>query len=286
MGKYGGRELMNPGLDPPKELLEEAFRRFNEAGQKLEARYETLKAETEDLRERLHKKEIEIKRSERLAMLGETAAALAHEIRNPLGAIKLFLSILKRDIGENLSALGTISRISECVTTLDGVVSNILQFSSDKKLSCAPVNLHSIIQEEIDHFRSIEPEEVVIDSCLCPNGYIVGDGDALRRVVYNLILNATQAIQHKGLISVITTSQDMTDSLKIEISDNGPGISKEIIDRLFEPFFTTRKEGTGLGLSIAKRIIEQHGGAMEVSCDKGACFSIILPRKQVRERRN
>lgn len=258
------------------EALKDAFVRFSEASSRLESKYQLLLEESQTLREVLRQKEEEIKRQERLAMLGETAAALAHEVRNPLGAIRLFVSLLRRDLSEKPKSIEIIDQIDGSISALDNVVSNILQFSRERKLVFAPVNIHSIIQEQLLRFPRSATNTATFELNLLANPFLNGNESSLRQVFYNLIFNALQATNHKG--HIIISSEDAGDQLRATLRDNGPGIPEEILNRLFEPFVTTKNEGTGLGLAIVKKIVEQHGGSIEVVNDHGAVFRITFPR--------
>ena len=259
-------------------LLQEAFARFNETGKALRDKYEELQNEAAELRETLKQKEIEIKRNERLAMLGNTAAAIAHEIRNPLGAMKLFLSMLQDDLADRPECLKIIAHLHTSVERLDGTVGNILQFARQKDVACAPFNLHSVIQEQIEYFKTVEPAEMKLELSLKGNAFVNGNEDGIRRAIYNLILNATQALRHRGVINVATRCTDY--GTEIRVSDNGPGIPEQILGSLFEPFVTSRKDGTGLGLAIVRQIVEQHGGTISVASEHGATFLMVLPHSK------
>ena len=257
-------------------VLQEAFQRFSTTGQVLQEKYEQLKEEVSGLRTVLKQKEAEVKRNERLAMLGKTAAAIAHEIRNPLGAIKLFLSMLQEDTSSPES-LKIIGHMHESIERLDSTVANILQFARERKLDMAPVNIPSLIREQVEHFRNSEPETLAFDLRLEGSLFIQGNEESLRRVFFNLILNASQAMRHRGTISI--WSRDAGCTAEISVRDTGPGIDDGIRDSLFEPFVTTRGGGTGLGLAIVRQIIEQHGGTVAARSAGGAEFLISLPRQ-------
>ena len=270
--------MTNNNALPPEDIiaLNEAFTRFSETSQRLQMKYEELVSETLTLRETLAEKEEEIKKRERLSMLGETAAALAHEVRNPLGAIKIFVSLLRSDCSDRPDSVQLIDQIDQSVNALDHVVSNILQFSKDRKLLFAPINLHSVIQEQLLHFPRTEANQAVFELVLRGSPYVLGAESALRQVLYNLILNSLQATSYKG--SILITAQDTKNGTRLVIRDNGPGIAPELLNSIFEPFVSSRNEGTGLGLSIVKQIIEQHSGRITASNDNGAVFTIDLPR--------
>ncbi len=269
-------------------LLEGAFERFNQASLKLESRYESLRKEAEELRRQLKLKEEEIKRNQKLATLGETAAALAHEVRNPLGAIKLFISLLKEELLEKPKALEIIAHVERSVENLDSVVTNILQFAQDSCLMMSPMNLHALIEAELASMRLLcRGREIGFSRMLSANPFIIGNEESLRQGIHNLLLNATQVLRNRGEISVTTAdSKDSAgrEGVLLQISDNGPGIPRELLDKIFDPFVTGRKEGTGLGLAIVRKIVLKHAGQISATNDRGAKFTIFLPRKAVLER--
>jgi signal transduction histidine kinase len=209
-------------------------------------------------------------------MLGETAAGLAHEIRNPLGAIALFVSMLRRDLRSRPESIELIDQIDRSIKSLDGVVSNVLHFAQSKTLRTSPVNVHSIIQELQQHFASLYSPQSQFDVQLSGNPFILADEQGVRQSIYNIILNALQAVSFAGTITV--TARDGIDGIMISIGDDGPGIPEQIMGRLFEPFTSGRREGTGLGLSIVRRIVEGHGGSVTVRNRPSAEFTISLPR--------
>ncbi|NMC62291.1 MAG: hypothetical protein GYA55_03900 [SAR324 cluster bacterium] len=258
-------------------MLEQAFHRFSATGQILQEKYEQLKEEVVELRAALRQKEAEIKRNERLAMLGKTAAAIAHEIRNPLGAIKLFLSLLQDDVSKNPDSQNILTQMHASIERLDTTVSNILQFAKDMRMDRSPVNFSSLVCEQIAHFRATESESVVFEQSIQEPLFINGNEDALRRVIYNILLNAIQAIRRKGTIYV-AMSEGKGAEVELRVRDTGPGIPEEIRDSIFEPFVTTRNAGTGLGLAIVHQIVTQHGGSIVVNSESGAEFIIKLPK--------
>ena len=168
-----------------KFALEKAFQRFSQASAKLEAKYEFLRREAEELRARLREKEAEIARSARLAMLGETAAAIAHEVRNPLGSIKLFASLLKQDLSDRPESLKLVEEINKSLTNLDNVVSNILHFSKKQSLQLAPVNIHAVIQQQISALAASTPKNPKIKLSLEASPFIQANEHSLRQVFYN-----------------------------------------------------------------------------------------------------
>jgi signal transduction histidine kinase len=261
--------------------LVEVIERFNESSSKLELRHTALMKEVEDLREQLRVKDEEMKRSERLAMLGETAAALAHEVRNPLGAISLFVSMLRNDLQDRPQSLTFVDEIEKSISSLDQVVSNVLHFAKNNKLHLSPINLHSLVQEVHHHFAGLYSPNAQISVCVAGSPFIVADGQALRQCLYNLITNALQVTGFAGSIAISVTENEALDTVTMVVSDNGPGIPEAILPRMFEPFASGRREGTGLGLSIVKRIVVAHGGEISARNVPGAEFTVVLPRRAV-----
>lgn len=264
--------------DQSLKLLEAAFTRFNETGERLELRYQALLAETEDLRQQLREKEKEVKRSEKLATLGETAAAIAHEVRNPLGAIKLFLSLLRRDVKAIPSAVTLVDQIDTSISSLNHVVENILQFSRDKPLIFAPVNLEAIVLEQIEILR---PENGRLNQITCHvsgSPFLVANEVALRQIIHNLVLNALQATRYQGTIDITIEGHDLN-QLTMIVKDDGSGIPEQLLATVFDPFVTSKNEGTGLGLAIVHQLVQQHHGSISVENRGGALFSVVLPRR-------
>lgn len=264
--------------DASASLLQAAFKQFTDVSSRLEKRYEALATETEQLRAQLRAKEEEVKRAERLSMLGETAAALAHEVRNPLGAIKLFISLLRQDVSDRPEALSYLQAIDTSINSLDHVVTNILQFSRGQKLDMAPLNIHAVLEELVAQFRVMPDMKGEIRLQLEARPFISGNAGALRQVFHNLLLNALQATKQKGCVEVHTCEGPEGDLL-VSVRDNGPGIPADMLERLFDPFVTGRNEGTGLGLAIVRRIIGQHGGEIQATNEGGAKFNLRLPRR-------
>lgn len=259
--------------------LAEVMERFTESSSKLELRHTALMQEVEELREQLRRKDEEMKRSERLAMLGETAAALAHEVRNPLGAISLFVSMLKSDLTDRPQSMSLVDEIEKSISSLDQVVSNVLHFAKNNKLHLGPVNLHSIVQETRQHFSGLYGSNARIYASLNGNPFIVADEQALRQCLYNMMTNALQVTAFAGEIAIVVTEDTEKETVSLVVRDNGPGIPQEILPRMFEPFASGRREGTGLGLSIVKRIVVAHGGEISARNTPGAELTVVLPRR-------
>lgn len=272
MGASSG-QMRTPTEQIP--ALEEAFIRFNEASARLEERYAALHQETESLRAQLQEKDLEVKRAERLSTLGEMASAIAHEVRNPLGAIKLFLSVLGDDLQDRPDSLALVRQIDASVGTLDHIVSNILQFSKVHKAQLFAVNLHSLIQEQVLRVRA-EWAGIEVQVSLEGPKFIQGNEHGLRQVFSNILLNACQAMRQKGVIN-ISVKPAGEKAIEVVIADNGPGIPEHLLSKIFDPFVTSKNEGTGLGLAIVRQILAHHGATVSVRNCPGAEFKICFP---------
>jgi signal transduction histidine kinase len=252
--------------------------RFNESTEKLETRHGELLREIEVLRALLREKDDQVKRAERLALLGETAASLAHEIRNPLGAISLFVSMLRRDLQDRPDALTHVDQVERGIKSLDAVVSNVLHFARNMRLRMGPMNLHSVVQELQHHFSSLYSPQCSFDVSLSGEPYIRADEQGIRQCLYNILMNALQAVSFAGTISVRVADSDDQGAIEVVIEDDGPGVQEEILGTLFEPFTSGRREGTGLGLSIVRRIVQAHGGEVSVCNTPHARFTVKIPK--------
>ena len=256
--------------------LKKVFLKFNEASTRLETKFSMLFKETEELRKKLREKDLIIEESEKMAQLGKMAAALAHEIRNPLGAIKLFSSLLREEIEDNSSGLIIVEHIESSVHSLNAVISNMLQFARREPLKLTPVNVHSVIREQAEYIMR-KFKKIKIELQLEGSPFILGSEHALRQAFYNLFLNGVQATSENGVLKVVAF-ENGEESI-VRISDNGPGISTDILPNIFEPFVTSKNEGTGLGLAVVGEIIKGHKGAIMVKNANGAQFILRFRKK-------
>ena len=267
----------------PEVFLKHSFSNFISSAKKLEKNYDLLKQEVVKLKEELKQKDLEIKRKENLATIGQTASAIAHEIRNPLGAMKLFISILKSDLKENFQVQDTLKQIDICISSLDNVVSNVLQFSKNNKNSFSPINIISIIKEQLGILKcSIKKEIVVEENYNNDNIFVLGNEASLGRVFYNLFLNSIQAQKENPYIRVSASLKEK--EVVVQVCDHGNGIKEEILSKIFDPFVSTKNEGTGLGLAVVKQILDSHnakitarnGDSKGHDGARGAIFEIIF----------
>jgi signal transduction histidine kinase len=240
------------------------------------------------------KSEAALRRSEALAAVGEAAAQLAHEIKNPLGSIRLGVEMLRDHVISD-DALRTISLVERGIQHLNKLVVDVTQFSRRRQLDVAEADLHQLIDSSIELVTDrVRDKETPIERNFAPET-IRGawDDEQLREVFVNLLGNAIDASEPKSAVKISTEIVE-TDSraksieapgrmrgerARILITDYGSGMDKKTQARLFEPFFTTKKRGTGLGLSIVRQIIDLHGGSIEVESapGTGTTFRIELP---------
>ena len=221
--------------------------------------------------------------SEKLALVGKLAAGMAHSIRNPLTSVNMRLFSLGRSLELNESQKEDFEVIAEEIKHLDIIVQNFLEFSRPPKLTMMPVSLSTVVDQSLQllthRLKSYNVVAEVERAEMLPS--VMGDQEQLKEVFINLIVNACEAMNTGGSIvireDVVTTSQHKF--ARVIIVDSGYGIPEVLIDKVFQPFFTTKDEGTGLGLSIASRIIQDHGGIMEVESpsEQGTIFRIMLP---------
>ncbi|NIA11258.1 MAG: PAS domain S-box protein [Nitrospiraceae bacterium] len=236
---------------------------------------------------RLEKLEKMAKRTEKFAAMGEMAVNIAHEIRNPLGSIELFASLIKKDL-KNEKNRDRASYIIASVKNMDNKISNLLLFTRKQKSLMKKIHINDVLNEVLKFSAQIaETENVILKTnfeYLDP--VIKGDVEMLKQVFLNLTLNALQAMPKGGYLYIETKIYDKSDeeeivapNIEIKFIDTGIGIPDTYIKKIFDPFFTTKEHGTGLGLAIVHNIIDLHGGSIEVESneEKGTIFSITLP---------
>ncbi len=256
-------------------------KRTDEIGQ-LAARFNEMTAELQKTRHL----EAQLQQAEKSAVVGRLASAIAHEIRNPLNYINLTLDHLRAkfapsDDGKRGDFEKMTAQLKTEVGRINTQVSDFLRYSRPTKLDLQPIEVRDVIK---DSLRIVEPqaEDQNIKISLVEREdvpKISGDAEVLRSVFSNLFINAVQAMEKDGGKLNLTISPD-GESVKIEITDTGGGIPAENIDKIFEPYFSTKETGTGLGLAIVKKIIDDHSGTIEVesSLNEGTKFTVKLPK--------
>jgi signal transduction histidine kinase len=237
----------------------------------------------EDLAEanrNLSEAEAAVRRSDRLAALGQLSAGLAHELRNPLGTIRASAEMLERSVpAENAVAREVAGFIASEVDRSNTLVTRFLDFARPLQLKLAPSDLAEVLdrvaalverdapQHKVTVYKNYSPE-------LAPFPF---DAELMEIVFYNLLLNAAQASAEGGAITLKTRRVEAT--AEVAVIDRGPGIDPKIMEQIFNPFFTTKSDGVGLGLAIVSKIVDEHGGRITVESEpgKGSVFRVYLP---------
>ncbi len=244
------------------------------------------------LRDLTYQKQMEeqLKRSDRLALLGTLAAGLAHEIKNPLAGIKGASQLLKKEMAQETSLVEYTDIIIREVNRIDQLMEQLLDLSRPPKLYLTTLNIHEILGHVLFlENQAFSSGKVVVNKNFDPSlPPVLGDRDRLIQVFLNLVKNSLQAMNGEGQLTIATRME--TDYhirevgsaggkfIRVDIEDNGPGIKKEHLSHIFSPFFTTKSNGTGLGLATCHRIIKEHGGFIEVETfeGEGAAFRVSL----------
>jgi signal transduction histidine kinase len=228
------------------------------------------------------KLERELAESERLASLGQMAATVAHEVKNPLSAIKSIVQVMREDEAVAREYDYDLNLITGEVDRLSRSVSQLLSFSRPAVVAAAPASLRELVEGVLMLTRAEAEARAVQVSVSLPAGPLL-DGEAaaaLKEILLNLTLNALQAIERGGAMQ-ISSAQDDKGQLRISVTDDGAGVPPDLREKIFDPFFTTKQRGTGLGLAIVARRVRELGGAIRcqspVADGHGARFDIVLP---------
>lgn len=263
--------------------LAEVIQAYSAVAERLQASHEALSGEVVRLQQELAAKNAQLERSKRLSALGEMAAGIAHEIRNPLAAIQLYAEMVGDDLSPQIRtprALDTASennrKIADAVRGLSAIVNDVLSFARQIAPDVQPLDAEAVLRRVVDaHRPEIEGHDIVVE-VHAEAGVIHADGELLHQALLNLVRNAVDAMMGRPerRLRLIVGSDS------IAVADTGPGLPDEVADRIFNPFFTTRSTGTGLGLAIVHRIVDAHGGDIAVHNDPrhgGAVFTLKLP---------
>jgi len=225
-----------------------------------------------------------------MAMLGELAAGIAHEIRNPLASISGSIQVLNDSLSKEEAHINRklIKIVLREVSRLDHLVNDFLQFARPQRIEIEEFELNQLIMDTLYLFQNSQSwsEHLDIETKIMSPLKIKSDPQQLKQVFWNIFLNASEAMPKGGLISIsaeketdFKSSSEFVESVRIKIEDNGPGLDPKIAKDIFKPFSTTKKDGSGLGLAIVKRLVEGLGGKVsgENLAREGTTITIILP---------
>ena len=256
----------NPSATENARRIEELGRiimAYSDVTDRLQQSHDQVLATVQQLSEELGEKNRLLERKQRLAALGEMAAGLAHEIRNPLGGIQLYASMLAKDVEDRPASHSMVLKISKGVKHLESLVGQFLQFSREMTATTVKTDLAEIVRAAVElatPARDSKAANVVVNGPeMLP---IVADPLLLGQAMLNLVLNAIDAIDNAGTVTIDFGQDSEASQFRFIVTDNGPGIPQDILDRIFNPFFTTKDTGTGLGLSIVHRVVEAHDGSI------------------------
>ena len=241
--------------------------------------------------------------SDRLALLGTMAVGIAHEVKNPLGGIRGAAQILKKGVAEGGKDPRTLAECADLVIRqvdrIDGLIEELLEFSSPKRLDLADVNVNKVLNDLVALMRAEVGEgkiafRLFFDPSLPP---VRGDKTRLSQIFLNVLRNAVDALRDRpagGTIRVLSKvdldlhlarpDQPPRPAIAVEISDDGPGVRSEDLEKLFTPFYTTKARGTGLGLALSHRLVEEHGGSLRFQSryGEGTTVRVVLPAAETR----
>ena len=253
--------------------LAASMERFNMQSDALELAYKAVEIQAVQIK----KMQEEVNQSRVLSALGEMAATVAHEIRNPLGGIGAYASLLARNIPPQDSNRKYVDKIIDGINSLNNIVGNLLAYTKKTNLQKQSTNLAAWAESILAH---VEVEMKVGIERNFPSEPLNAeiDSEKMQQVMLNLLKNSIQAIGPDGKISVGISSSD--NFAEIVVTDTGKGIEQEDLKKIFTPFFTTKEQGTGLGLAIVKKIVDLHEGEISVESvvGKGTTFCIKVAR--------
>ncbi|KAF0244321.1 MAG: hypothetical protein FD180_2578 [Planctomycetota bacterium] len=263
---------------PDVAALMELMRSFNETSERLQRSHDALQSRVAELTRELEEKNRELARKSRLALIGEMAACLAHEIRNPLGGIQMWASILEEDLPKDGEPRLTLDKMMRGLRGLDRLVEDMLDFARDIQPQRRTCDLSEILEEALmGAERALAEKKISVVRAFTRPLPFQADPALLSRVFANIAINASQAAPEGGRLEVAASR--ISSRLRVTFHDSGPGISAEALPKMFTPFYTSRSRGTGLGLAIAHRIVEAHGGTIAGANHPGggAVFTVDLP---------
>jgi signal transduction histidine kinase len=221
----------------------------------------------------------QVRQIDRLAAIGEMAATVAHEIRNPLGGIRGFATFLAQDTPEDDPRHRLVQKILMGTSSLEKVVSGLLEYTRPVELKLAPTSCAAIAQAAL-RYMEYDPSRITIFTEVDLDLRILADADKIRQVLMNLLMNAVQAISGRGEIRVSAEADG--NLVHLVVQDTGCGMREDELKQIFSPFYTTKEKGTGLGMAVSQKIVDGHGGVMSAHSEpgKGTRIAIQLSRAE------
>ncbi|HEX4771238.1 MAG TPA: ATP-binding protein [Bryobacteraceae bacterium] len=242
-------------------------------------------ARTEEALANLRLAEVSLRRSERLAALGQLTAGLAHELRNPLGTIKASAEMLTRHVAQSQPEIMAemAGYISSEIDRINGLIASFLDFARPLRMKAALNELNPLLEEIVrqqNESASQRDVRITIDNG-DPNLRFAFDPELLRVALSNLVQNAVEASSSGGVVEIRVVPGD--DFVMLLVADHGEGIQPQHLESIFNPFFTTKSNGVGLGLALVSKIVDEHGGKIKVFSEpgKGTTFEVLLPTQQL-----
>jgi signal transduction histidine kinase len=247
-------------------------------------RFRTLWAEVADTRSSLERSRSQLFQAEKLALAGKLAASMAHEIRSPLTAIKMWLYAIRTAVGPSAELNRKFDIISEEIARLEGMVRNFLEFPRPPAPNLRPECISAVLDKTFDLVRHQLRHHRIRFVCEKPAGLpdVLADAQQLEQVLLNLLNNAVEAMPEGGELRILTATErdhENRQYVVVRVQDTGPGIPEEVRERIFDPFYTTKETGTGLGLYIAAQIMARLGGrlVLEGPAPGGTSFAMWVP---------
>jgi signal transduction histidine kinase len=307
---FSARVLNKPVEVLPQNQLEtddlrELLHAVSQTTQRLESTHIALHSQVARLQQELAEANAQLRRSRSLAALGEMAAGIAHEVRNPLASIQLYAQILAEDLADRPEQSELCVKINRAVVGLDAIVRDVLSFARETTIHPEHVTAADLFDRALCHCEAlVVTHDIEVVREARGDGSFLADGCLLTQAIANVIRNAIEAMvesqsskKRLGLYCRRKRTRlpdgRMANRVVLGVDDSGPGIPADVIDRVFNPFFTTRKTGTGLGLAIVHRIVDAHGGHVSIAkasaggtrvelclpptCQQAAAFSDIDP---------
>ena len=248
----------------------------------------------------LKRLEEEAERKNRLTAMGEISMQVAHEIRNPLGSIELFLSMMRMDLDEDSSEMELIQHITSAARSMNHIISNLLEYTKPRPVILDKADTNVLLNQFVDfvRFSALQQNIEISVELAASKPDIRANTELLKQVFHNLFVNACQAMPEGGSLLLSTRNRTETDPMILErfnnsfilegqpleivdisFKDSGKGMADDVKKKLFDPFFTTREQGTGLGMSIAHKTLASHGGTIivESALNKGTTVSLLFP---------